>query len=126
MRSSRCCVPVSRKTWSVSRDLQLWLTDIGEACGRIAEYTAGMSYETFVGDRKTVDAVVRNLEIIGEAVKQLPDAFRVRYPTIPWQKIAGLRDILTHAYFGVDEQILWDVVTARLPELAECVRIARA
>jgi uncharacterized protein with HEPN domain len=105
----------------VSRDLQLWLTDIREACARVTEYVADMSYDAFVNDRKTLDAVVRNLEVIGEAVKQLPEEFRAAHTTIPWRKIAGLRDILAHAYFGIDEQIIWDVVMTKVPDLAAFV-----
>lgn len=110
----------------MSRDLALWLSDIDEACARVTEYTAGMTPDQFVTDRKTLDAVIRNLEIIGEAVKQLPDDFRAQHPQVPWRKIAGLRDILAHTYFGIDEQIVWDVVVTKVPELAEFVRAFRA
>jgi uncharacterized protein with HEPN domain len=106
----------------VSRDVELWLNDIDEACARVTEYVGGMTYESFTGDRKTIDAVIRNLEIIGEAVKQLPEDFRTAHVAIPWRKISGLRDILAHAYFGVDEQIIWDVVTVKVPDLARFVK----
>lgn len=106
----------------MSRDVQLWLADIDEACARIVEYVADMPYDGFVQDRKTVDAVIRNLEIIGEAVKQLPEEFRSQHPHLPWRKIAGLRDVLAHTYFGIDEQIIWDIVITRVPELSAFVR----
>ncbi|HLA77807.1 MAG TPA: DUF86 domain-containing protein [Vicinamibacteria bacterium] len=85
-------------------------------------YVEGYARESFGDDPKTVDAVVRNLEIIGEAVKQVPAAVRERAPDIEWTKIAGLRDVLIHAYFGVDLDILWDVVTSKVPGLADQVK----
>jgi uncharacterized protein with HEPN domain len=73
-------------------------------------------------DRKTVDAVLRNLEVIGEAVKQLPAEMRSAHPDVEWQKIAGLRDVLIHAYFGIDLDIVWDVVSNKLPGLERRIR----
>ena len=81
-----------------------------------------MDFETFKSDEKTKDAVVRNLGIIGEAVKRLPDTLRDRYPKVEWRKITGLRDIIVHEYFGVDEEILWDVVQNKVPELLNQVK----
>ncbi len=82
------------------RDFRVHLEDILGAIGKIKRYTTGLSKEGFAGDDKTLDAVVRNLEVIGEAVKQLPTDLRSQEPGIDWQKIAGLRDILIHRYFG--------------------------
>lgn len=103
------------------RDFEVYLADILEAIDRIGRYTTGMRHETFAADQKTIDAVVRNLEVIGEAVKSLLPALRSQYPTMEWQKIAGLRDILIHAYFGVDIEIVWDVVETKLPGLKTTV-----
>jgi uncharacterized protein with HEPN domain len=72
-------------------------------------------------DRKTIDAVVRNLEVIGEAAKKLPDDLRTRIPGVEWQRIGGLRDILIHEYFAVDIDIIWDIVSAKVPELQRVV-----
>ncbi|MBM4324677.1 MAG: DUF86 domain-containing protein [Deltaproteobacteria bacterium] len=69
-----------------------------------------------------MDAVVRNLEIIGEAIKKLPEDIRLKYPEVEWKKIAGLRDILIHEYFGVDHEIIWDIIQNKLPLLKEQIR----
>jgi uncharacterized protein with HEPN domain len=104
------------------RDSRVYLEDIVTSAERVASYVEGHSWESFVADPKTVDAVVRNLEIIGEAVKQVPTEVRDRAPEIDWARIAGLRDILIHAYFNVDLEILWDVIRNKLPGLAVRVR----
>jgi uncharacterized protein with HEPN domain len=104
------------------RDASVYFEDILTASARIATYVEGLSRESFGQDSKTVDAVVRNLEIIGEAVKQLPPEVRQQAPDVEWTKIAGLRDVLIHAYFGVDLDIVWDVVANKVPELAGRVR----
>lgn len=84
-------------------------------------YTSEIGYEQFINDEKTYDAVVRNLEVIGEAAKKVPDEVRGRYPDIEWKKISGFRDIAIHEYYDMDEEILWDVVKNRIPELLEQV-----
>jgi uncharacterized protein with HEPN domain len=80
-----------------------------------------MDRAAFEADERTYDAVVRNLELIGEAVKQLPDLARALAPGIEWRKIAGTRDFLAHAYFGIDGDILWDVVSNKVPELRKAL-----
>ena len=82
----------------------------------------GVSKEHFVADETLKRATVRSLEIIGEAVKRLPDAFRVRHAEVDWRAIGGMRDRLIHDYLGVDYDIVWDAATAKVPELAESVK----
>ena len=100
------------------RDYRVYLEDMLEAASRIQVYTSGLTHTGFSGDLKTLDAVVRNLEIIGEAIKKIPDEVRTQYPDVEWKKIAGLRDILIHEYFGIDTEIIWDVTQNKLPALA--------
>lgn len=104
------------------RDADLYLADILEACRRISDYIRGSDLAAFMLDTRNSDAVLRNLEIIGEAVKKLPPELRAREAEIPWKDIAGLRDNLAHAYFRIDLALIWDVVTSELPELDAAVR----
>ena len=92
-----------------------FVSDIQEAIRRIADYTAGVTYEAFLADTKTQDAVIRNLEIIGEATKNLSEELRTKRSDIPWKSLAGVRDKLIHHYFGVNLDIVWQVVTGELP-----------
>jgi uncharacterized protein with HEPN domain len=94
-----------------------FLGDIQEAARRLRAYTAGMTYEAFMADDKTQDAVIHNLEIIGEAVKNLSAELRSKYPGVPWKSMAGVRDRLIHHYFGVNLDIVWEIVTVELPEV---------
>jgi uncharacterized protein with HEPN domain len=104
------------------RDYQVYLEDILEAISKIAEFTKGFRLETFSDDAKTMDAAVRNLEVIGEAIKKIPDDVKHKHPEIEWKKIAGLRDILIHEYFGVDIEIVWDIIQSKLPELKKKIK----
>jgi len=99
-----------------------FLSDIGEAIHRITAYTAGMTYESFVADTKTQDAVIRNLEILGEATKNLSEQLQVSNPTIPWKSMAGARDRLIHHYFGVNLDIVWQIITLELPQVASQIQ----
>ena len=94
-----------------------FLYDIQEAVRRIKTYTHEMTYKEFLEDTRTQDAVIRNLEIIGEATKKLSMELRNRYPKVPWKQMAGARDRLIHNYFGVDLEIVWKISTAELSDL---------
>jgi uncharacterized protein with HEPN domain len=109
----------------VSRDWHQYLDDIRSSCLKIVRFTEGMSMADFVADEKTYDAVLRNLEVIGEAAKHVPDAVRETIPSVPWRKVSGLRDIVAHAYFGVDDNIVWDVVRNKVPELLAALESGR-
>ena len=95
-----------------------FLQDINEAVQRIGVYTEQLSYEEFLQDIKTQDAVIRNLEIIGEAAKNISDNLTDNYSHIPWKEMAGLRDKLIHHYFGVNFDIVWNIIKADLPGIA--------
>lgn len=96
------------------RDYKVYLDDIIEAVERIRDYTNGLSFATFCDDRKTVDAVNRNLAIIGEAANKIPEEIKTKYSTIEWYRIIGLRNILIHDYFRVDLEIIWDIIENKL------------
>lgn len=99
------------------RDWTLRVEDILEAIGRITQYTAGMTQETFRADQKTIDAVIRNIEIIGEAARHVPEDVVTRYSHLPWAEMRGMRNVLIHEYFLVSVPILWQTVTQNLPPL---------
>lgn len=94
-----------------------FLGDIREAIQRITNYTRGMSYEDFLSDAKTQDAVIRNLEVLGEAAKNLSEEFRVAHASLPWKSMMGTRDRLIHHYFGVSLDIVWQIVSLELPKV---------
>ncbi len=104
------------------RDPLLLLEDIRDACARIMRHVEGLSFEGFCADEKTLNAVLYNLVVIGEAVKKLPDSVRDRHGSVEWRKIAGMRDIVVHEYFGIVPEIVWDVACCKVPELLEQVR----
>lgn len=99
------------------RDYKIYLNDILDAIGRIEEYTKGMSLASFKSDRMRQDAVVRNLIVIGEAAKNLPESARPVSKNVDWNKIAGLRDIVVHQYFNVDMEIVWSIVASNIRPL---------
>ena len=99
------------------RDPSILLEDMLAAMDKISRYTDGWSRDQFLADERTTDAVVRNIEIIGEAVRQLPEPFKQAHSEISWRQIAGMRNRIVHDYFGVDVEIIWQVITTNLPEL---------
>lgn len=106
----------------MSRRETLYLEDIQESCEKVLRFTKGMTYKDFVHDELHFDAVLRNLEIIGEAVKNISDETRKKYPDVKWRKIAGFRDIVAHEYFGVNEETVWDIVENEIPVLLDIVK----
>jgi uncharacterized protein with HEPN domain len=99
----------------VSRDIRLYLDDILQCCDKVGRFTLGLSFDQFRSSDMVVDAVTRNLELIGEATKAVPEGIRSKYADVPWRKMTGLRDIVVHSYFRVDIQLLWDIVQRDVP-----------
>jgi uncharacterized protein with HEPN domain len=104
---------------SSARDWTLFLQDMRRFCAKVSRYTEGLGQQQFLADELIVDAVLRNLELLGEAAKQIPPDVRLRHPMVPWRRIAGLRDVLAHAYFGLEDETVWQTVSFSVPALAE-------
>jgi uncharacterized protein with HEPN domain len=100
-----------------NRDYTDYINDILNSIEEVAEFTNGMSLEDFLKDKKTVNAVIRSLEVLGEAAGKLPEDLRRKAPDVPWTKMTGMRNKLIHEYFGVDLEIVWAVVKEELPPL---------
>ena len=107
---------------STKREIRDYLEDILQSTLDIREFTAGMTFDQFTGDRRTVNAVIRGLEIIGEATKKIPPEIRNRQPELPWIEIAAMRDKLIHEYFGVDLEIVWETAVNDLSFLERAIR----
>jgi len=105
----------------MNKDFRVYLLHIRDALLKIAEYTSS-GEDVFHKDPKTQDAVIRNLEIIGEAAKNIPEDFRQKYPQIAWKAVAGMRDKLIHDYFGVNLGIVWEVVHKEVPSLLQKIK----
>jgi uncharacterized protein with HEPN domain len=104
------------------RDPLVLLEDIMLAIQKIGRYTSQLDHDAFLGDELVIDGVARNLEIIGEAARQLPEEFKRVHRHIPWTQIAGLRNRVVHDYFGLDLEIIWQIIKHNLPELETQIR----
>ena len=102
----------------MSRDPKLFLQDILDSAAKVFSYTLGLTQEEFEANGMAYDAVIRNLEVIREAANQIPQGLRDASHEVPWKMICGFRDHLAHAYFGLDNDTVWEVVTAEIPTLA--------
>lgn len=100
-----------------SKDYRPFLDDIRKSCEPVLRYTSGFTQEQFLADEKTYDATLRHLVIIGEAVKQIPEEARGQYPAVEWKQIGRFRDHVIHRYFSVKDDIIWDVVVNKVPQL---------
>lgn len=107
---------------SLSRDPAAFLRDIEIGCAKIGRYTASLSRDEVFADEMRFDGILFNLQVIGEAVKNLPEEFRERHTDVPWREIAGMRDIVVHAYFALDLDILWNAVSEAVPSLLQRIR----
>lgn len=107
---------------SLKREVRDYLNDILESLADIRTFVACLSFDQFTGDKKTINAVIRALEIIGEATKKIPPEIRALHPDLPWNEIAAMRDKLIHEYFGVDLEIVWETVQEDLEPLESVVR----
>ena len=104
------------------RDPRLYCDDILDSGNAILEFVEGLSFDDFCNDRKTYSAVIREFEIVGEAVGKLPESFRQRRPDVEWQDIKDFRNLLSHEYFGVDLEIVWNIIEDDLPVLMDAVK----
>lgn len=104
------------------RTTSLLLYDISRSVEKITSYTHGLSFEQLMADERTKDAVLRNLQVIGEASKNLPGSLIARHPEVDWSGLAGVRDIITHRYFRVDWHLLWTSIHEELPVLGRQIR----
>ncbi|MBI2986884.1 MAG: DUF86 domain-containing protein [Deltaproteobacteria bacterium] len=107
------------------RTVPLLVEDIWEAIEKIDRYVSGWNHDAFVADDKTVDSVVRNLEIIGEAANRLPPDFKAQHSEIKWPKIIGLRHRIVHDYFNIDVEIVWEIIQNDLPAFKSRLSLAR-
>jgi uncharacterized protein with HEPN domain len=104
------------------RDWKILFEDILESIEKIEKYTEGISFDDFVLNSMAIDAVIRNIEIIGEASKNVPDLVKGKHPEIPWKKMAGIRNRIVHEYFGVDINIIWFIVSNELSQLKQWLK----
>jgi len=107
------------------REWRLYVNDMVEFAARVQDYTAGLDQTSFLADRKTFDATVRNLELIGEAASRIPESVRASNPQVPWRMIVATRNRLIHGYLGIDSDTLWNIITEDIPALIETLQQVR-
>ena len=105
----------------MTREYSDFINDIVDSVHAIEEFVRGMTFEDFASDRKTIYAVIRGIEVMGEAAKKIPEAVRSEHPAVPWKQMAGIRDKLIHEYFGVELEVLWKTIQEDLPSLKTAI-----
>ena len=108
------------------RELHLLIDDILQSCIKIKRYTEGLSFDDFVSDEKTLDAVVRNFTIIGEASNRIDDNVKIKFPLIDWDEMRGFRNRIIHEYFGIDNQLLWEIIENELDDLIKNLELIKS
>lgn len=108
----------------MARNYLLYLRDMKASAHKVERYTRTLTFEAFKQAEQTIDATLHNLEVIGEAAKNIPEEVRVKYPSIPWRSIARFRDVLAHHYFGVRLETVWDIVETEIPLLLKELQVA--
>lgn len=106
----------------MKKDIKIFLNDILQSVYQIEKYNQGLAKNDFFGNLQLQDAIFRRLEIIGEAARYIPNSDRKKYPEIPWQEIIGTRDKLIHGYFGVDLDLVWEIIERDLPDLKKKIK----
>ncbi|MFZ3065490.1 MAG: DUF86 domain-containing protein [Nitrospirota bacterium] len=104
------------------RAYKLYLEDILSSIQKIQNYAGDASLENIIKDEMRIDAIVRNFEVIGEASRNIPQEIKDKYPTVEWRKISDFRNILAHEYFGIDYDIMWDIIQSKLPTLQDNIK----
>jgi uncharacterized protein with HEPN domain len=104
------------------RSIADYLHDILDSVDEIGDFIKGMSLDEFAGDKKTINAVLRSIEVMGEASRKIPEEIRLRYPQVPWRKMTGMRDKLIHEYHGVDIETVWQTLGEDIPPLKEKIQ----